>query len=244
MAVHLRSSPEFLIRRVQVALRLQNARVAEHQLDDPDVDATRQETARAFVSEVMPAEIDPLKLLTIPRGTPSNRKGAIGAEQCSRNCRNVGWTESINFDHVGSGGPAARCVINPRQRRTSGGYSGEIASTYPPLFRKTNVSSTESGLVIRLHALNASTEFVSILRNEGDRRDCLLDGFGPDATVCHAIHGMRRSNSRKLKRGDRHCVRQAPEVESLGQRSVCRYALSSIFRFLRFAIEPGRRFSG
>ncbi len=54
-----------------MALRLLNARVAEHQLDDPNVDAVRQEPARAFVSEVVPAEIDPLKLLTIPRGTLS-----------------------------------------------------------------------------------------------------------------------------------------------------------------------------
>ena len=70
---HLQSSPEFFIRYVQVALRLQDARVAEHQLDDPNVDAIRQEPARPFVSEVVPTEIDPLKLLTIPRSTLPRR---------------------------------------------------------------------------------------------------------------------------------------------------------------------------
>ncbi len=47
--------------------------MAEHQLDDPDVDAIRQQPARAFVSEVVPAEIDPLQLLTIPRRTLPRR---------------------------------------------------------------------------------------------------------------------------------------------------------------------------
>src|SRR6185436_4290746 len=35
---HLQSSPEFFVRHVQVALRLLNARVPEHQLNDADVD--------------------------------------------------------------------------------------------------------------------------------------------------------------------------------------------------------------
>jgi len=42
--------------------------VAEHQLDDPDVDAVRKEPAGAFVPEVVPAEIDPLKLRCRPAG--------------------------------------------------------------------------------------------------------------------------------------------------------------------------------
>jgi hypothetical protein len=42
--------------------------VAEHQLDDADVDAIRKQPACAFVPEVVPAEVDPLELLTIPRG--------------------------------------------------------------------------------------------------------------------------------------------------------------------------------
>ena len=59
----LTSSPllHFLVRHVQVALRLLNARVAEHQLDDADVDAVRQQAARAFVPQVVPAEIDPFE---------------------------------------------------------------------------------------------------------------------------------------------------------------------------------------
>jgi hypothetical protein len=70
---HLQSSPEFLIRYVQVSLRLLNARVAEHQLDDADVDAVSQQSACTFVPEVVPSEIDPLELLTIPRGTCPGR---------------------------------------------------------------------------------------------------------------------------------------------------------------------------
>ena len=50
-------------------LRLLNARVAEHQLDDADVDAIGQQPARAFVPEIVPAEIDSLELLPIPRRT-------------------------------------------------------------------------------------------------------------------------------------------------------------------------------
>ena len=40
----------------------------EHQLNDPDVDAIRQESTRAFMPEVVPMEIDPLELLAIPLG--------------------------------------------------------------------------------------------------------------------------------------------------------------------------------
>ena len=49
-------------------MRLLNARVAEHQLNDPNVDAISEQSARAFMPEVVPAEIDPLKLLAIPFG--------------------------------------------------------------------------------------------------------------------------------------------------------------------------------
>jgi hypothetical protein len=50
-------------------LRLLKARVAEHQLNDPDVDAVSQQPARAFVPQIVPAEVDPLELLPIPFGT-------------------------------------------------------------------------------------------------------------------------------------------------------------------------------
>jgi hypothetical protein len=36
---HPQSSPEFLVRDVQVPLRLHDARVSEHQLDDANIDA-------------------------------------------------------------------------------------------------------------------------------------------------------------------------------------------------------------
>jgi hypothetical protein len=40
--------------------------VAEHQLDDPDVDAVGSQAARAFVTQVVPAEIDPFEMFSIP----------------------------------------------------------------------------------------------------------------------------------------------------------------------------------
>jgi len=39
LPAHLKSLPQFLVGDVQVALGLLHARVAEHQLDDADVDA-------------------------------------------------------------------------------------------------------------------------------------------------------------------------------------------------------------
>jgi hypothetical protein len=46
--------------------------VSEHQLNDPDVDAIGQQPARAFVTQVVPAEVDPFELLSIPlRSLPS-----------------------------------------------------------------------------------------------------------------------------------------------------------------------------
>jgi hypothetical protein len=38
----------------QLALGLPNARVSEHQLDDADVDAVREQAARALVAQVVP----------------------------------------------------------------------------------------------------------------------------------------------------------------------------------------------
>jgi hypothetical protein len=40
--------------------------VSEHQLNDADVDAVREQAARAFVPQVVPAEIDPFELFPIP----------------------------------------------------------------------------------------------------------------------------------------------------------------------------------
>jgi hypothetical protein len=69
---HLQSSPHFLVGHVQVALRLLDARVSEHQLNDADVDAVREQAARAFVPQVVPAEVDLFELLPIPlRALPS-----------------------------------------------------------------------------------------------------------------------------------------------------------------------------
>jgi hypothetical protein len=47
-------------------LRLLNARVAEHQLDDPDVDAIRQQPAGPFVPQVVPAQVDTPHLFLVP----------------------------------------------------------------------------------------------------------------------------------------------------------------------------------
>ena len=47
---HLQTLPKFFVRDVQVALRLVNARVSEHQLNDPDVDAVGQQSTGAFVT--------------------------------------------------------------------------------------------------------------------------------------------------------------------------------------------------
>ena len=40
--------------------------MAEHQLDDPDVDAVRMQPGGALVSQVVPTEVDPLQVLSVP----------------------------------------------------------------------------------------------------------------------------------------------------------------------------------
>jgi hypothetical protein len=72
LPAHLQPSPHFLVGHVQVALRLLDAGVSEHQLNDPDVDAVREQAARAFVPQGVSAEIDPFELFPIPlRSLPS-----------------------------------------------------------------------------------------------------------------------------------------------------------------------------
>jgi hypothetical protein len=63
---HFQSPPHFLVGHVQVALRLLNARVSEHQLNDPDIDAVREQSTRAFVTKIVPPQIDPFELFSIP----------------------------------------------------------------------------------------------------------------------------------------------------------------------------------
>ena len=56
--------------------------MSEHQLNDPDVDTVREQPARAFVAQVVPAEIDPLKLLAVPLLAPGP---GFGSMPCASN---------------------------------------------------------------------------------------------------------------------------------------------------------------
>ena len=68
---------EFFVRDVQIALRLLDVRVAEHQLDRSDVDAVSQQPAGAFVTQVVPVQIDLPELLAID---PRARLGTRGVD--------------------------------------------------------------------------------------------------------------------------------------------------------------------
>ena len=72
----------------------------------------------------------------------------MGVEQCLLKFRSNGFTESIGLNQIAAPVITRDVRSNPRQRRVRREFSGEITSTYPPLFLKTNVTSTESGSVI------------------------------------------------------------------------------------------------
>jgi hypothetical protein len=63
------SSSRFFVRYIQIMLRLLDAGVPEHELNDADLDAVRQQPTRALMPQVVPSEIDPLELFpdSIPR---------------------------------------------------------------------------------------------------------------------------------------------------------------------------------
>jgi hypothetical protein len=139
------------------------------------------------------------------------------------------------LNHVGAKATAWCVRSKPRQRRSRRKYSGEIASTYPPLLRKTNVISTESGSVIRLHALNASNALASSSPFWATReRNRLPHGFRPHTPIRNPVYGRRAQMSRKLKRGDGHRVRQTPEVESPRSRRAAGWALGALLPLLGF----------
>jgi hypothetical protein len=74
----LTSSPLLLlIGHVQMPLRLLNAGLSEHQLDDADVDTVGQEATGPFVPKIMPAEINPLELFAVLLRTCSAGFGSI-----------------------------------------------------------------------------------------------------------------------------------------------------------------------
>ena len=60
--------PQLLIRDVQVPLRRLDVGMSEHQLDDPNVAAVREQPAGAFVAQIVPVQVDlpelPAMLLT------------------------------------------------------------------------------------------------------------------------------------------------------------------------------------
>jgi hypothetical protein len=60
--------PQLLIRDVEIALRLLDVRVTQHQLNRTDVDAVGQEAAGAFVPQVVPVQVDLAELLPITIG--------------------------------------------------------------------------------------------------------------------------------------------------------------------------------
>jgi hypothetical protein len=74
---------QFFVGHVQVALRLLDVGVAEHQLDRTDVDAVGQKPASALVTQVMPVEVDLRELLAIDAsaGFRSFRVVAVRDEQ-------------------------------------------------------------------------------------------------------------------------------------------------------------------
>jgi hypothetical protein len=47
--------------------------IAEHQLDDPDIDTVCEQATRALVPQVVPAKVDLLELFSIPLRSLSSR---------------------------------------------------------------------------------------------------------------------------------------------------------------------------
>src|SRR5262245_29749087 len=60
------SLPEFVTRHVQVTLRLLDGSVSQHELDDTDVHAIGKQSARAFMSQVEPAQVDFAEPVAVP----------------------------------------------------------------------------------------------------------------------------------------------------------------------------------
>jgi len=75
--------PEFLVRDVEVPLCGPDVGVTEHQLDGADIDAVRQEAAGAFVTQIVPVQIDLLELRAVDpnAGFRALRVMAIGDQQ-------------------------------------------------------------------------------------------------------------------------------------------------------------------
>ena len=63
--------PQFLVRDVEIPLRLLHIRVTRHQLNRTDVHAIGKEAAGAFVPQVVPVEVDLAQLLAITTGPTS-----------------------------------------------------------------------------------------------------------------------------------------------------------------------------
>jgi hypothetical protein len=87
-------------------------RLPEHQLNDPDVDTVGQESTGPFVPKVMPAEIDPLELLTVPlrhlahnlriRGRCSAVLSAVWLYGRKREFRSVRARTGVHVEGLGS----------------------------------------------------------------------------------------------------------------------------------------------
>ena len=58
-------SPELFVGDVEVSLRLLDVGMTKHQLNGADIDAVGQEPASAFVTEVVPVQIDLPQLLPV-----------------------------------------------------------------------------------------------------------------------------------------------------------------------------------
>ena len=120
---HLQSSPDFFVRHVQVALRLRNARVAEHQLDDPDVDAVREQAARPFVTQVVPAQVQslgsaPLHLTTKQSVRYALHYGVKWSPSARSVARNAGPRRAPDAHHHGTATCLRDCSARLSRSRT------------------------------------------------------------------------------------------------------------------------------
>jgi hypothetical protein len=69
--------PQFFVRDVQVALRLLDVGMSEHQLNRADVDAVGQKPAGAFVPEIVPMKVDLPELGPIDASTRLSALGVV-----------------------------------------------------------------------------------------------------------------------------------------------------------------------
>ena len=157
---------------------------------DRGVDAVRQQPTGSFVPEVVPAEIDPLKLLTIPRGARP-RRSRLDAMREESKC----FPGRLEFGLIRAVRCSERVRVGPELRSTleDGGEPSFWIERNAPVFLVLGSRTRNPDLVrLPVHALVLNQQHLAAPTTQFQRADDPVVQQWSDELMFGRVHPLQR----------------------------------------------------